>query len=848
MKKKSDLVCVFDIESGIYTGELGRMEIPESRLEKVLNRLLKMYDYEYLLLDGRKITLPRYVSVGLMPWEVYSKGCYENPEIAFQYEMERHDFLLTETGVNDFLLFWRFLLEHTVNEGSVLLLAHNANYDVNGIRFACKGEKSNRLIDLTRSYLQEYKGTYTAFPDSTNEDKTFDIKICKNHLRLVDTLNLSPSGCKSLAKWGNRASAMFGKDYHKGDEYNYDYEIKTLEDIPPSDEEIRYTDRDLQLCLFAGMMSVYNYRNQLEGRGERYRATDFPFSATQRDKAVNDGLTIQMTYPNEPKSVWKKKYRLTQKRFKEWCDKWGNAKDIETYSLFHNASTGGIITCNESYINKIVADVGSMDLGSSYPSCAGDFLFPVIDIEKGIAHKMTEKMFRPYFEQILIPMAMELRSGKMVIDSPCINHMYNMGLRVGFVCKLRFHKIRFHIFPKDSNGEKYWLPILPYKDFGENVNKEDWKTMRGKVLEHDELEYYCTHIGLLIILAFYDFDSVELLDGYSYEMKMINPIIHSRFKSGLIGKQSAKKIRKAWESGQMPDEEMIEKTGLTYLKGQSHDVMKSELQAWYNSSKIPVNAMYGANYRKLVRDQRVVMEDGTYGLTEGDYDPATAVAYPTGLYIAIYGQLKIAHAILWAISKRLPLLYVHTDSLKIQGLTQELVEEYNQLIKTPRWERDREPVSFQETFGIGKMEYEGSHDLAILVGNMRIVSWDEKGGYSITMSGLNEAKAFPREKIGNLTFPEFVARYLKDGKRYAVDTDTASGKMITDYSGAGLYIKGIGYSMQSLIDAEFILNNPESIRQTIIEAVYNELVGEYHSADYYAEKGLIIYGNEQKKG
>lgn len=843
---KRDLVCVFDIESGIYTGDYKGVQIPETRLEKVLTRLFKMHDCEYVLNDSRKITLPRYVSVGLMPWDAFSHGCYEDPEYAFLYKLDRYDFLLCDDGIDTFLSFWADLLKYTLDKGNILLLAHNANYDVNGIHCACKYDLGNRLVDLTREFLDLNKGSYKAFPESTHDDKTFDIKIGKNHMRLVDTMNLSPSGCKSLAKWGQRASAMYGKDYRKGDTYNYDYEIKTLADIPPTEEEKKYTDRDLQLCLFAGMMSIYNYRNQLKGRGDKYRASDFPFSATQRDKAVNDGLTIQMQYPDAKKSEWKRRYRTMQKKFKSWCERWGNAKDRETYELFHKSSTGGIITCNENYINKICADVGSMDLGSSYPSVAGDYLYPCLDMEHGYTGTMREESFRLYLKSILEPLSKELRTGKLELNSPCINEQYNVGLRIGFVCKVRFHNIRYHNFGKDSNGLKYWLPILPYKDFGEDTNTEDWRTMRGKALEHEVMDYYCTHIGLLIIMAFYDFDSVDFLEGFSYEMKMINPIIHSRFRSGLVGKQRAKKICKDWESGKITDEEMIEQTGLPYLKGQSHDMMNSELKAWYDASKVPVNAMYGANYRKLVRDQRVVLENGDYSLTDGDYDPATAVAYPTGLYIAIYGQLKIAHAILWAINKRLPILYVHTDSLKIQGLTPELIEEYNSLIKAPKWQRNGEPVSFQETFGIGKMDYEGSHDLSIVIGNMRIISWDKDGGYSITMSGLNEQKAFPKDKIGNMPFTEFVAEYLKDGKRYAIDTDTASGKTITDFTGAGLHIDGIGYTMQSIVDAEFVLNNPDSIRQNTIEAVYSALIGDYHSADYYAKKGMIIYGDKEK--
>ena len=151
---------------------------------------------------------------------------------------------------------------------------------------------------MTREYIETQKGTYTAFPENKHEDKTFDIKL-QHHIRLIDTVNLSPVGCRSLAQYGRRASAMYHKAYYKGDTYNYDYVIRTGFDIPPTYREIRYTKRDLQLCLYAAMINIYTYRKQLWGRGCYYYATDFPFSATQV-APTGIGLTVPIhtgTFP-----------------------------------------------------------------------------------------------------------------------------------------------------------------------------------------------------------------------------------------------------------------------------------------------------------------------------------------------------------------------------------------------------------------------------------------------------------------------------------------------------------------------------------------------------------------------
>ena len=836
---KNDRVLIFDIESGIYKGPKENIKMPSpDHLSDATNKLLKEYEVEYLKKTNKKITLPRYVTIGEMDFETFTRGCYENPELAFTTDLKTKTFLLSYDGITEFLAYWNNVLQYLFT-GNTLLMGHNVNYDINGILCACRRGDKNLLIDMTRDFLKENEGEYLAFPESVHDDKTFDIRVGKSHIRLIDTMNLSPIGCKSLRKYGERASSVYSTDYNKGTEYDYQYTIKRPEDIPPTSEELKYTDRDLQLTLFAGMWNVFLYREQLAGTGQRFNAQTFPFSATQRDMAVNDGLFALIKYPGKPSSERSRMYYTKKKRFRKFCANWGNPKSEREYNLFHNASTGGIITTNESYVNKIVENVGSMDFSSSYPSTS-DFLFPRFNYDDYKTGDMPPQFFYWYIENIIKPMASELRSGKMVINSEAISERYYCGMKIGFVAKVRFRGISYHDFGEDLNGFRYWLPVLPYKDFSEDANTEFFKTMRGKAVEHDEMEYYATHVGLIIIYAFYDIESVEFLDGITYDMRPLHDVIHSRFYGGLVGKQNAKGIKKALERGELSDDDYIENTGSVWLKGKTHDEIIEDSKYYYNSWKVPLNACYGATYRLLVRDGRAINEKDEYITVDGTYNPVGNVAYPTGVYIAIYGQFKIAHAILWAISKRLPILYVHTDSLKIQGLTPELVAEYNTLLHPPTFERDGEPISFDDSFGIGKMDFEGSHDFAVSLGNMRIVSWDRENGFDITLSGLNEAKAFPKKKINNMDIFEFTETFLKDGKRYAIDEDTESGKTITDYTLANLEIPGFGVSMQSIIESEFILNNPNSSRFRWNREVYNAWVGTYHGADYYAKKRFYI--------
>lgn len=832
----TDLVVAFDIESGVWGGPTDHLRMALPWEESIAYQRYNRWNDRQIVLSD-KITIPRYVSVALIPWETFARGCYQDPELAFRYRCDLYHFNLSERGSDHFLSFWHDLLQYCAEDGNILLLAHNANYDVNGILNACRSDTGNRLIDMTREFLEAQKGTYTAFPESVHDDKTFDIQIAKHHIRLVDTMNLSPVGCKSLAQYGRRASAMYHKAYYKLDTYDYDVKIRSGYDIPPTYREIKYTKRDLQLCLFAAMINIYTYRKQLWGRGQNYGATDFPFSATQRDRDINDGLYLQTHHPDWNRSQLKKEFRARKKRFKSWCQRWGNPATVDVYELFHRAGTGGIISVNESYVGRPVENVGSMDLSSSYPACAGDFWYPRIEEDGDYTGPLSDNIFRRLLESVIVPLSDELRSGQMPLDDFSVNHRFHVGMRLGFVCKLKLHGVEFRDFGTDSNGNLYWIPTLPWKPLEDNQGHE--YTLRDKILTAPELTYHFSHITLMIFLAFYSVESIEFLDGYVFEMRRIHPIIHDRFEAGLIGKQRAKQIRKEWESGQISDDDMIEQTGLQHLRGQDHASIKDELKAYYGASKVPLNAMYGSNYRKILRDKRLIIND-EYRLGPGDYDPATTSAYPTGMYIAAYGQLKIAHAMFWAIRKRLPILYVHTDSLKIQDLTPELVAEYNELIKNPG------EGSFRD-YGIGMMDYEGSHDMAVVLGNMRIVCWDKDKGLDITMSGLNEQKAFPRSVVGKMDFFEFVEQFLNDGHRYAPDEETASGKTSTDYRTAGIHIPGIGWSMQSIMDSEFVLNKPDSDRQRIIMAMVKGIFGEYHDAAYYAKNRMIVRSKRNGK-
>lgn len=822
-----DMVIVFDIESGVYAGQCPQAM---SSLFGDLLRNVETQDRTEYHITSRKITVPRYVSIGYMPYTVFRSGCYEDPEQAFTWDLHRETFLLDENGRFDFLNWFTELLQ-SLSERSILILAHNANYDVNGIHYACKYDDGNYLVDIVKNFLQSTpKSEFTAFPESIHDDKTFQIKAGKHCLRMIDTVNLVKCG---LARMGERASAMFGKDYNKGDQYDYDYQITGPEDIPPTEEEEQYTDRDLQLCLFAGMMAIYPYKEALKGIGQKYTVSTFPFSATQRDTAVNDGLTFLRQHGEKTVKEYSVIYNRYKKSWKDYCKTFGNPKTKDQYLMFQRSAGGGVIACNECYVNKVVKNVGSMDFGSSYPSTASDYLYPVMDEKSPWYGELKPEWFNNYLV-ILRQIATEMRTGKMPIESRTIQKKYRNFLSNGFVCDVVLHRIKYHNFGKDSNGVRYWVPTLSYKK--ENGNSDDTRTMRGKVIE--EKIYYTTvnHFSLLNILCMYDVESVELLSGFSFPMREIPKVIYNRMESGIQAKNRAKTLKKQYEKGEITVDQFADLTGLEYVR-KCEDIM-GEIKTYYAQSKVPLNAMYGANYRKLIRDKRVILDNGEYSLTDGDYDPESNLSYPCGVFIACYGQFKIIHALLWAYAHKLPVIYVHTDSIKIQGLTAELVEDYNRLVKAP------DQKSFQKYGGIGLMDFEGSHDECICMGNMRIVfrnDLPDKDGnhFEITMSGLNEKKAFPKKKIKDMTMKDFICHFLDDGQKYSTEDETQSGKTRTDFVLAGLHIPGIGYTMQSIVDAEFILNNPESIRQKTIIQTYERKIGNYQTAKENIMEGIV---------
>lgn len=830
-----DMVIVFDIESGIYTGPYKVKT--ETDLFNTLLPYTETGDRTEYVITDRKITVPRYVSVGYMDYKTFRRGCYEDPETAFTTPINSETFNLDEMG-RDRFLSWFVSLLSTLQERNILLLAHNANYDLNGIHYAFKTETGNLLIDAVKAFLNSAdKPEYIAFPESIHDDKTFQIKAYKHTMKMVDTLNLVKCG---LAKMGDRASSMYGKDYHKGDEYNYDYEVKTAEDIPPTEDELRYTDRDLQLCLFAGMMAIYPFKEQLKGTGIKYDVNNFPFSATQRDTAVNDGLTMIRKLGPATQTAYRKRWQKYKDCWKDYCRNFGNPKTVDDYKLFQESAGGGVITCGEAYVNKIVKNVGSMDYTSSYPSTASDFLFPVMDNKNVWYGNISPDWFNNYVT-VLRGIADEMRTGEMIINAPTIQDRYKGFLSHGFVAEVIFSDIRYHNFGRDNNGVRYWLPTLSYKRNETNIDES--RTMRGKVIDEKVYRVTVNHFSLLNILCMYDIKCITLVKGFSFPMRKIPPVIYDRMESGIQNKNHAKDVKKRFEKGLLTPEQLAEETGLTYLKTASDLI--DEVKHYYAQSKVPLNAMYGANYRKLLRDKREILDDGEYSLVDGEYDPESNLSYPCGVFIACYGQFKIIHAMLWAIKRKLPIIYVHTDSLKIQGLTAELVDEYNTLLQY------KDGKSFVKYGGIGKMDFEGVHDECVCMGNMRIVfrndEPDKDGNhFEITMSGLNEKKAFPKYKTACMSMKDFVLTFLEDGQRYSTEDETQSGKTRTDYLYAGKHIPGIGYTMQSIVDAEFILNNPESDRQRTIIKTYERKIGPYLTAGEAIKEG-VYYGPKDRK-
>ena len=265
---------------------------------------------------------------------------------------------------------------------------------------------------------------------------------------------------------------------------NLDYSLVRHSGTPLTNKELQYLENDVQILLYyiEEQVSIYGDINKV------------PLTNTQRVKKY----IREKCYPTTSRAkVFTEKYDpnndkgITYQQWKENSEKWNDKRNFsqwiynlkltdETYSLIKRANRGGYVTTQTRYKNKIIKNVVSYDLNSSYPSVM-----------------VSEKY----------PVSNGINVTKRVQDTDYFFHLLDLK-DVGLIFDITFYDLVLK-----PNSTPY---LTESKCF--DYNKDNSDIDEDKVIYSEKVSTTITDIDFKIINQVYNYSTLEI--GICYRFRM----------------------------------------------------------------------------------------------------------------------------------------------------------------------------------------------------------------------------------------------------------------------------------------------------------------------------------------
>ena len=329
----------------------------------------------------------------------------------------------------------------------------------------------------------------------------------------------------------------------------YDYELirRPFEEL--TEEEIRYNDNDVVISGCAIVQLALLKRTPIEKLSPTFT------SAMKRDK---QNFIIE----HFGKSYYKNLIKKRQKQLEYY--------DYKFYELVNHVRQGGLTVLNPSYIGKVVEEIASTDIVSSYPYIMCYTKFPRFDDDTIC-----------YDEELL------------KTDKEANEELYNLFERYfidgrkywatsfkGWIGEIHLHNIKAI---KVNKKIIPFLPLskarlLPNEDGCLTFNNKTDKTVNGKIIE-------CKHA----IVNLTDIDYEQLLLCYEFEVGQINSFYITEKEEYLsLGEISF----------------ILD----LFIQKQSIKPFKDTMKAQYNLSKQNINANYGSKQQDFIKGTAEVID------------------------------------------------------------------------------------------------------------------------------------------------------------------------------------------------------------------------------------------------
>ena len=550
--------------------------------------------------------------------------------------------------VHSFMYVWQFQIEEYTVKGRTwpefFIWLDTLKTAIERIREDNKLPVNPLLVVWVHNLAYEFQWLSGLYP--FNNDEVFFRDVRKPiYCRMFDTFELRCSYIQTNMSLSALCKQTGVKQKLSGQKYDYDKIRFPWTELTQFEEE--YTTVDVE-----SLVKAMKYRVSRGGDNlQTVPLTSTGYVRRECKEALKDQfLDLRELKPAE------KEYRLLRKAFR-----------------------GGNTHANRYFVDKIIDDVYSYDISSSYPTQQLTQLFPI----------------KP-FKWLEISQRTALKRVQRVLQF--------IGLGYAVVATYQFKNMRL---------KKHREPI-PYISLSrcQALGTDDYELLldNGRVLECGYMEISLTEIDLQIVLDQYQFDSMDVLEAMVAQKDYL-PESYRAVIQNYYNKKTA-------------------------LKGDDTEDGKY----MYMKSKNMLNAVYGMSATDPVH-QDIFYKDGDYKVsTYEDFTPEellkllknASFPYQWGVYTTALARKQLQDAIKLCGDR---IVYCDTDSVKVIGdidiskLNDKLMQK---AIQSKAYADDMNGKRHY----IGLFEFDGHYDQFITQGAKRY-AYSSGGKLGITVAGVS---------------------------------------------------------------------------------------------------------------
>lgn len=452
----------------------------------------------------------------------------------------------------------------------------------------------------------------------------------------------------------------------------------------------------------------------------------------KREQYINV-VNIPLTQTGELRRVCQKMYKDDYK-FKKWLNR-QLITDVSLLQWCLKSFQGGYTHANACYANRIMYDVKSYDIASSYPFAQTAELYPVsapyaISKEVSIEQMIKDVKRRLYITEVTFYGIESVMQSNILSVSKCEN--------------------KFHVLADN-----------------------------GRLRKAERVTCILTSIDLISLSKFYKWEKYEIVKTYGFDVGYLDRKLVNLIWDLYVDKTALKGIEEEYENYMQQKRYINACYGMTVTNVITDDVV------------------FNTETHKWEEPKRLTPETAQEKLDKVNKNRKTFLNPMWGIFVTAYARKNLFDC-MYKIEKRsmennfeCGVVYCDTDSIKCFGDVDDIFEEYNKttaekLKATARalnldFEKTRPKTIKGKQKPLGVFEYEETYDKLVTLGAKKyLVEID--GELHLTLAGVSKSGVKAIKKIEDFK-KGFVFGYDDTGKKLLYYTENQPDLTVIDCNG-----------------------------------------------------------------